>query len=219
MDTATKIGIRNWAIGMAPKIAEKIEALRLTGYFEKIREKGYTLPLPGLIKRSIIQAEAKRIGADIFVETGTYLGDSIWHFRNSFERLFSIEVNPVLAGAAQRRFRKRTHIAILQGDSSVVLGELMPKLDGRTLFFLDGHYSGGITGKGDLECPIWKEMACILASGHQNYSILIDDARLFGRDRDYPALTELLPFLAKALPQHTIKVENDLIFVQMPVAG
>ena len=219
MNIETKILIRNKAISTAPWAAEIVEELKLMRYFATIRKQGYNLPLPGLIKRSIIQAEAIRIGASDFIETGTYLGDTIWHFRNHFRRLFSIEINPVLAAAAQRRFSNSSQIMILHGDSSSMLGELMSKIEGPALFFLDGHYSGGITGKADLECPIWAELNCILGMKHQNYSIIIDDARLFGRDRDYPPLPKLHSFLAAALPNHSIKVENDLIFVQMPLGS
>lgn len=71
MNVETKILIRNRAISTAPWMAEIIEELKLMRYFATIRNKGYSLPLPGLIKRSIIQAEAIRIRATDFIETGT----------------------------------------------------------------------------------------------------------------------------------------------------
>lgn len=219
MDIETKIRLRNRVISAAPRMAEIVEDLRLARYFSTIRHSGYSLPLPGPIKRAIIKGEAVRIGATEFVETGTYLGDTLWYFRDHFSKLFSIEIDPRLASAARRRFKDRPHVRILEGDSSSMLSQLAPEIGGPALFFLDGHYSGGITGKGDLECPIWAELNCILGMNHQNYSIIIDDARLFGRDKDYPPLPALHAFLAAALPNHLIKVENDLIFVQKPLAS
>lgn len=219
MDIETKILIRNRAISVAPRLAEMLEDLSLARYFSAIRSNGYSLPLPGPIKRAIIKGEALRIGATEFVETGTYLGDTLWYFRDNFSKLFSIEIDPRLAAAARRRFKDRRHVRILEGDSSSMLGQLASEIAGPALFFLDGHYSGGITGKGDLECPIWAELNCILGMKHQNYSIIIDDARLFGRDKDYPHLSALHSFLGAALPNHAIKVENDLIFVQKPLAA
>ena len=57
-----------------------------------------------------------------------------------------------LWGPRPRRDGRRAEI--LQGDSTDVLPEVVEKMDEPTLFWLDGHYSGGITASGEQETPI-----------------------------------------------------------------
>ena len=40
----------------------------------------------------------------------------------------------------------------------MVLPKLLPNLSGDINFWLDGHYSSGLTFKGDQECPIKDEL-------------------------------------------------------------
>jgi hypothetical protein len=80
------------------------------------------------------------------------------------------------------------------------------------LFWLDAHYSGGSTAKGDFETPIMQELQCIL--GHQlaeSHVVLIDDARCFVGRNDYPALDELRQFILGIYAGWIFEVENDII--------
>ena len=82
----------------------------------------------------------------------------------------------------------------MQGDSGNVLNQLVPELNSAALFWLDGHYSGGQTAKGEKECPIYEELKSILASSLEHI-VLIDDARLFIGQHDYPTIEELKDFV------------------------
>jgi hypothetical protein len=44
------------------------------------------------------------------------------------------------------------------------------------MFWLDRHYSGGFTAKGEKDCPIIEELDAISNGSHLKHSILIDDA-------------------------------------------
>ena len=85
------------------------------------------------------------------VETGTYYGDMIYAQLDNFSRIYSIELSERLYRKAKRRFKKNESVTLLHGDSSEVLHEIVPKFKEPVLFWLDGHYSGGITAQGKLD--------------------------------------------------------------------
>ena len=49
----------------------------------------------------------------------------------------------------------------------------------RALFWLDAHYSGGDTAKGQSNTPVMSELEAILAYSRRNDIILVDDLRYF----------------------------------------
>ena len=110
--------------------------------------------------------------------------------RNHFEKIYSIELSEKLFNRAKKRFKDYSHITILHGDSGIVLNKLIPEIDKPALFWLDGHYSGGITAKGEKECPVPEELKTILKSSLPHI-ILIDDARLFNGTHDYPTIEQI----------------------------
>lgn len=216
MSAHSQIALRNHLISLMPGLAEAWQNHNFKAELKRWRAKGWGVPLPSLLKRFIIKAEALRIGADCLVETGTYLGDTPWFFRKDFRQIISIEVEPKLAVLAAARFRKWPNIAVIEGDSADVLQRVAPGAQGTTVFWLDGHYSSGITGKGAKECPILEELSAIFSRWPSPYSILIDDARLFGKDPEYPALPVLEDYMRTRCPDHQFSLENDVIFFRLP---
>lgn len=79
------------------------------------------------------------------------------------------------------------------------------------MFWLDGHYSGEGTAKGDKETPILEELKCILNKNDYKHVILIDDARLFGNVCDYPSIDELNKFIISKDLDIDLVVDNDII--------
>jgi hypothetical protein len=103
----------------------------------------------------------------------------------------------------------------LEGDSGKVVPTLVPTLDKAVLFWLDGHYSSGITAKGEKECPIHEELSPILKSKYWHV-ILIDDARHFVGQNDYPTLEKLEKFVKKINTGYQMEVKDDLIRLTPP---
>ena len=182
-------------------------------YRRQIKKHGFLLPLPPFVKRSLILRYASDHDCQILFETGTQYGDTPWLFRSHFESIYTIELSPMLAAMARTRFRRHTHIKVVEGDSGEKLAELLPSLQSKTLFWLDGHYSAGVTARGSSDCPIYAELRSIADLCLVPYVILIDDARCFGSDKDYPSLTDLEAFVRSALPSHYMGVNNDIIYL------
>lgn len=208
------LGLRNFCHGIAPNVACMLEDWRRTELYRRhITRHGFSLPLPPFIKRSIILRYALDNHCKTLVETGTQYGDTPWLFRNRFETIYTIELSQMLAAMARRRFRKTLNIKVVEGDSGEVLEAILPELKSNTLFWLDGHYSAGLTAQADKDCPIFEELRSIARFCPVPYVILIDDARCFGKDKDYPSLEMLFTFIHQEMAGYAIKVEYDLICV------
>ncbi len=117
------------------------------------------------------------LGLDYFVETGTYMGDTAAWAITSFKYVVSIELSAGLYRQAQRRFEKVPNLTLLHGSSPeqlLALGAVLTP----SLFWLDAHWSGGVTAGEGYECPLLDELRSI---GHlaAKSAVMIDDARLF----------------------------------------
>jgi hypothetical protein len=162
-------------------------------------------------KRVSLAKLGKRFACQTLVESGTYLGDTVAAMRGHFSRVISIELSVPLHERAQRRFRKCADVVLLQGDSGQRIVEALPLIEGRTLFWLDGHYSGGFTARGAGECPVLAELEAISKLNRRDHVILIDDARLFGVNPDYPAVDVVRARLAAINPEYSIEIVDDAI--------
>lgn len=172
---------------------------------------GKPVPSPHIVKQHTVKEFAKRFGLTIFIETGTYQGDMVYAVKNKFEEICSIELGMELYKSAKIRFAEGKHITILQGNSGEILEQVLSKVNKPCLFWLDGHYSAGITVKGDLETPIEKELFHI--SRHKfkrNHVILIDDARCFTGQGDYPSIQSLKEW-AILEGFHNFEIKDDII--------
>lgn len=217
--TYSFLRVRNAVHSLAPAASETVESMRQAMLFKRaIRQYGFQLPLPAFVKRSVIKRNLLDYRLDTLVETGTQYGDTPWLFRDELSEIWSIELSPELAGLAQQRFRKHSHIHVVQGDSSDRISEIIPRLKTPTLFWLDGHYSSGVTARSNLDCPIYGELKAVLSICRQRWVVMIDDARLFGAEKDYPALEELENFVRGALPEAEFTVEYDMIKIVPPSA-
>ncbi len=174
-----------------------------------------TIAPPFLVKQELLDKYRKKHNAKIFVETGTYLGDTTFYQSKYYSKLFTIELSDMLYKKATNRFKDNENIKVLNGDSGKVLNNIISELTKPTLFWLDGHYSEGFTAKGDKECPVVEELNAILdANNYKSFVILIDDARYFNGTKSYPTLEEVEQILRTKGANATVKVENDVIIIE-----
>jgi hypothetical protein len=106
------------------------------------------------------------------------------------------------------------NINILFGDSGEMMSELVQNLEEKALFWLDGHYSGGITGKSETECPIFNELLPIL-NDNKNHIIIIDDANCFIGKNDYPTIDALIRFVESQNKYYSSKLEDNAIILEI----
>ena len=144
------------------------------------------------------------------------MGEMVAAQRHVFDELYSIELDSDLYRAAVERFRNAPHIHILHGDSADVLSSLLTSLERPALFWLDAHYSGPGTAGAGADTPIAAEVSAVLSSVAMRHVILIDDARCFDGNRDYPSIHELQQLVQRKSPASTFDVEDDVIRICPP---
>ncbi len=163
-------------------------------------------------KQQTILETGKKFSCDIFIETGTYCGDTVNVSRPYFDSIISIELSKDLHNRNKERFKNVPNVVLHNGDSEKLLEEILKSIDKeRILFWLDAHYSGIGTATGKTSCPLMGELEAIANHSHKNHCILIDDASLFGKDPDYPKLDQVIQFLKKINNNYEISVNNNII--------
>jgi hypothetical protein len=168
-------------------------------------------PAPLEVKAQIIRHYAAKYGLRNFIETGTFFGDMLAALRNDFDALTTIELDVALAARATQRFAEEPKITVIQGDSARVLPALLATLKQPALFWLDGHFSGGVTAKGETDTPIIAELNHLFAAAQRDHVVLIDDARLFGSATEYPSLDAIETLVRTHRAEWAMTVETDLI--------
>jgi hypothetical protein len=184
--------------------------------FRKWESEGCPVPTPHLYKQRLIQEYRMNYNYSTLVETGTYLGDMVEAQRVYFDEIISVELSATLYRNAKNRFKRAKHITIYEGDSGKVLPFIMKNLNKPAIFWLDGHYSKGITAKGDKECPIFEELDAIFSKKDLPHVLLIDDARCFVGNAEYPTIDALSDFIMTNNDKYQISVERDIIRAEIP---
>ena len=206
-----KLGFQLLPEPMQKRLRIRLMRMRRKTLIEKWKRSGKPLPAPHVVKQSVIEHYKSLSNYNVFVETGTYLGDMVEAQRKSFRKIYSIELGEQLWRSAVKRFAKYKYIKILQGDSGKVLNKVIRELNEPAIFWLDGHYSAGITAKGEKECPIFEEIDAIFKGKSQEHILLVDDARCFNGQGDYPTIESLTKYIKSKDERYNVEINNDVI--------
>jgi hypothetical protein len=171
---------------------------------------GCPSPAPNVVKMAVVRHYVESRGARYFVETGTFLGSMVEHIAETGAKCITIEIDDVIHDRALAMLKRKKNIHCLKGDSAVVLPEVLKAIDQPAVFWLDGHYSGGFTGKAEIDTPVSAELQMILDHGVKGHVILIDDARDFTGQDGYPRLSTLLA-LFEDHAEYRAQVSADII--------
>jgi hypothetical protein len=164
------------------------------------------------------------LGIRDFVETGTYRGGTVRIMSPRFERIHTVELQPAIYEATRERLSNLTNVDFRLGDTEAHLPDILSRLKGPALIWLDAHWSAGETGKTDTQCPLLRELAIVYGS-RGDHVVMIDDARLFMapapppmKPEDWPSIAQIEAFLAQQQSAPFVKVVGDVI-VAVPTAA
>lgn len=136
--------------------------------------------MPTLTKEFLCLLQDDYTKYDIFIETGTYNGSTIFSMEPLFTKLYTIEISEKYYKNTKVKYNGNK-INFLLGDSSTVLQYVLPTITEKCIIFLDGHWSGDDTGQGEKDCPLIEEITLINKLCKTEAIIIIDDCRLFGK--------------------------------------
>ena len=173
---------------------------------------GFSAPSPHFIKQACLIRNSQPNAT--WVETGTYLGQTTEFLSKFGRKVYSIEPEPTLFANAKKYFNNFKNVEILNGTSETTFPVLLPKINGNVNFWLDGHYSAGITFKGPQDTPILDELKIISNNiiHFDKICVLIDDIRCFNPHKSeystYPSVDILVDWAKEnALNWH---IEHDI---------
>lgn len=152
------------------------------------------LSQPKKIHKSLLAAGlGLRAGKRYFVETGTYIGSSIFQIHRLFESLWTVEAQPLLHRAALKLFevKKVSNVHLSLGNSVEFLKSFSAETGNNAVFFLDAHYSTGITSRAYGRCPVIEEI-CVIMDNSPGALIVVDDVRTMNGKWGYPTLEMIL---------------------------
>jgi len=156
----------------------------------------YISPSPHFIKHACIRRNG--LEGSTYIETGTYMGDTTALLSRVAKRVISIEPEARLYQLARSRFKDSENIEIMNGTSEELFPTLIPKLRGDVSFWLDGHYSAGVTFQGVQDTPIIQELSEISKNliNLGKVVVMVDDIRCFDPTiegfEDYPTRNYLV---------------------------
>jgi hypothetical protein len=176
----------------------------------------YSAPSPHLIKQNCVLRNG--VPGAIWVETGTFMGETTALLAQHSRQVYSIEPEPKLYVRASALFADKKHVEIINGLSETVFPELLPKLHGDVNFWLDGHYSAGITFKGPVDTPIVAELNTIAENLHRfgKVSVLVDDVRCFDPTLPEYSTYPSVDYLVDWARAHQLKwrIEQDIFIAK-----
>jgi len=192
-----------------------------------------TMRSRGNVVKGIMIYYRDLIDAKVMVETGTYHGAMVEKLIRCFEEIMSVELSEECLAIAKTRVERQDRFKrirgvppaktnLVHGNSVDVLPSFLdfllePKRP--AVFWLDAHYSGGITSKlEEQDCTAMEELIMILdhpSSYNEDprellHVILIDDARTMGT-RGYPTIAEITSAARERKDNIRVKVEDDII--------
>jgi hypothetical protein len=92
-----------------------------------------------------------------------------------------------------------------------VLDHITQNLTDRALFWLDGHYSGGMTARGKKDSPILEEVNAIFRYKQLGHVLLVDDADSFNGQGDYPTIEELTMHIKKYNSKYEMALKDNIL--------
>ena len=179
------------------------------------RLRGRPHPPPASFKRRLLRQTGRRFALRYFVETGTFMGDTVAALRPQFEHLYTIELFEPLYLGAVSRFADEPAVTVLQGDSASRLPEVLDRLSGPALLWLDAHDSGPGTGAAGVDPPA-AELAAIFARDTPHV-VYLDDACTFKGVDGYPTVEQIQEMVEQARPGWRCYVADDIVRIEPPV--
>jgi hypothetical protein len=180
----------------------------------------YLVSPPAIAKQRHLLHTLRARGHRIFVEAGTYKGETTAFFVPHADQVISVELHDGLFAAARQRFAKHTNVTLIHGDSLVEIPKIVANCSTPPLVFLDGHFSGPGTAEGEEMEPAESTLRRLADVSPAGTTIVVDDLRFFGSGlAGFPQLDAITAAARAAFPTALIRAGLDSIVVETTREG
>lgn len=153
------------------------------------------------------------------VETGTHLGDTPAIVRQEVpgSTVWTIEADRAVYQRAKQRFADDPNVTVLHGNSPEVIRAISASIP-YAVWWLDAHIDDWkhVNPRRVQVTPILDELDAVIGR-KQGEPILIDDVRLFGFARGYPALADLIDHIRRVCERYdtsyTHTIRHDIMWL------
>ena len=188
----------------------------LVGYLVDVKNlaTGQVSTPHSLMKLTLLNHLRKRTGSQELIEVGTYRGVTAARCSKSFAKVYTIELSKELHEQAKAYLAPFTNVTALQGDGMDHLKSLFETANlQKAVVFLDGHFSGGDTAKGEVPEPGVEELKLLAKHKSKIGAIMIDDFRSFGTEPGFPSKTELINAIESDFKDFDFTVHFDQVLL------
>jgi hypothetical protein len=175
---------------------------------------------------SLIRDSFKRM---VFIETGTYSGLTTQVAAELFHHVYTVELSDTMYTNLVVKFRNNPRIHVFHDDSPHFIRSIVPALKREAvIFWLDAHYCGVGTARGESDTPVMYELHAIKETVMRDALILIDDIRCFGSSTEekrfdslaqYPTWHELCDALYAINPAYRCYLIGDILLAYNDTQG
>jgi len=170
------------------------------------KKRNFCPPSPEFIKQQILKNN--NLENSLWIETGTYYGNTTSYLSKISEKVISIEADLRLADLAQEKFKNVDNIEVLHGKSEELLRDILINnyRYKNICIYLDAHLchdhlnNKKTFGNENNGTPIKLELEFIESqmNNFDNLNLLIDDIRLFNSNfQNYPDNNYLVKWCQK----------------------
>lgn len=154
-----------------------------------------------------------------FFETGTYMGSTSIRSASMFNKVITVELNNELFKKALEKFEnlQLKNIIIYNNNSENIIKDYCNNAKESTVFWLDAHYSAGVTSGKDVPSPLLTELKSIMNSELEHF-IIVDDVRFICINMSdsihrYPSIIEITDAVKECGSKYEISIFNDCLFL------
>lgn len=167
------------------------------------------------IPRKLALELRDRYGLKVFIETGSYVGGTLFWASFHFRKVIGIEISRFYYEFCKRTCGGAKNVVLIRGDSRIELSRALSLAESPALVWLDAHWSSDLEAdKPEMgECPLLYELMALNIDGRPHV-ILIDDAKLFDPpfNDEWPDIEQIRALLAE-LPRD-VRIFEDVIIAE-----
>ena len=161
-------------------------------------------------KRYVLRKYAEKFSLRVFVETGTYDGETVMAMLAEpclFDIIYTIEMSAPLFSRAALKIYDYPLVWMVFGNSGILLQGILSRIQEPALIWLDAHPGEPGTAGTYGETPLRNELQAIFQQP-KGHVVLIDDARLMGEE-GWPTLDEVRLIVRSA--DYDFSISDDIV--------